>query len=184
MVEAASQDVALGDIAPDFKLPDTNGTTVSRGDYAGRKGLLVAFICNHCPFVVHIREAFASYANDYVSQGLGIVAINANDADRYPADSPEQMVLEVARAGYTFPYLYDESQAVARAYGAVCTPEFFLYDANFGLVYAGQFDGSRPNNGVAVTGDTLRAASDALLTGAPPLSEQPASVGCSIKWRP
>jgi thiol-disulfide isomerase/thioredoxin len=142
------------------------------------------FICNHCPYVKHIRSALAAFAREYQKKRLAIVGINANDVASYPEDSPAKMKAEVAEAGYVFPYLYDESQAVAKAYAAACTPDFFLFDRDRRLVYRGQFDDSRPGNGVAVTGKDLRAACDAALSGNAVASEQRPSVGCNIKWRP
>jgi peroxiredoxin len=174
----------LGTSAPDFRLPDTDGTLVSRDDLAGAAGLLVMFLCNHCPYVQHIREGLADFAREYRSKGLAIVAINANDVAAYPDDSPEKMKIEKARYGYVFPYLYDSSQAVAKAYAAACTPDFFLFDRERRLVYRGQFDDSRPGNGVAVSGKDLRAACDALLSARPIAAEQRPSIGCNIKWKP
>ena len=173
----------LGTSAPDFALPNVDGNTVTLANFKDSKALLVMFICNHCPFVVHLREALASFANAYQPQGLGIVAINSNDAENYTDDSPEKMKEEVASAGYTFPYLYDESQAVAQAYTAACTPDFFLFDANGKLAYRGQFDASRPGNGVDITGEDLRAACDSLLAGKTVSEQQSPSIGCNIKWR-
>jgi peroxiredoxin len=184
MAETPSQMIPLGTPAPDFALPDTQGRIVTRDSFAAARGLVVAFICNHCPFVKHIREGLARFGRDYADRGLAIVAINSNDAERYPADAPERMAEEVKSAGYVFPYLYDESQAVARAYGAACTPDFFLFDAERRLVYRGQFDGSRPSNRVPVTGADLRAAADAVLAGRPVPADQRASIGCNIKWKP
>ena len=162
---------------------DTDGALVSRDDRAGAAGLLVMFLCNHCPYVQHIREGLAEFARGYRSKGLAIVAINANDAAASPDDGPEKMKVEKARYGYVFPYLYDEPQAVAKAYAAACTPDFFLFDSARRLVYRGQFDDSRPGNGVAVTGKDLRAACDALLSGRQIPADQRPSIGCNIKWR-
>lgn len=175
--------LALGTEAPDFALPDTEGSIVRRDDFRGAPGLAVAFICNHCPFVQHIADGLAAFGREYGERGLGIVAINANDPGTHPADSPERMREEKTRRGYPFPYLFDESQAVARAYGAVCTPDFFLFDGDFRLVYRGRFDGSTPGREVPVTGADLRAAADALLAGRPVPEEQRPSMGCNIKWR-
>lgn len=176
----------LGILAPEFLLPDTQGKAISLDDIAGPKGagrpFLVQFICNHCPFVVHLADALAEFGRDYQEQGLGVVAINANDAIAYPADSPAMMVEEAKRRGYTFPYLFDADQSVAKAYGAACTPDFFLFGADRTLVYRGQFDDSRPSNGRPVSGVDLRRAADAVLAGAPLASEQHPSVGCNIKW--
>jgi len=173
----------LGIAAPDFELPDTTGRRVRRDDFATAPGLLVMFICNHCPYVKHVRSELTRIGNDYSPRGLAMVAINANDAQRYPADSPQKMAEEVTTAGYAFPYLHDATQAVARAYGAACTPDFFLFDRDRKLVYRGQLDDSRPGNGMPVTGRDLRAAMDALLAGRTVSLEQRPSVGCSIKWK-
>jgi len=173
----------LGTTAPDFKLPDTNGKTVSRADFKDKSALLVLFICNHCPYVKHIRAGLAQLARDYLPRGVAIVGINANDVENYPEDSPARMKEEVKSAGYLFPYLYDESQAVAKAYHAACTPDIYLFDKNRKLVYRGQFDDSRPGTGVPVTGKDLRAALDAVLAGKPVSPNQKASMGCNIKWK-
>jgi len=156
---------------------------VSLNDARGAKAVLVMFICNHCPFVKHIRQGLARFGKDYQESGLAIFAINANDISKYPEDSPEKMALEVQRVGYVFPYLFDETQEVAMAYHAACTPEFYLFDANQRLVYRGQFDASRPENGLPVTGADLRAAVDAVLEGKAVPSEQKPSIGCNIKWK-
>lgn len=174
----------LGTAAPDFSLPDTTtGRLVSRADFAGRP-LLVLFICNHCPYVVHVRGELARLGRDCAARGVAVVAISANDAANYPQDGPAKMAAEAQAAGYTFPYLHDESQRVAQAYRAACTPDIFLFDANHKLVYRGQLDDSRPGNGVPVTGKDLRAALDAVLAGKPVAGEQKASIGCNIKWKP
>lgn len=184
MAETPSTMVALGTAAPDFKLADpSSGKTVARDDFKDAPGLLVMFICNHCPFVKHIRRGLADFGHDYQKRGLAIVAINANDVANYPDDSPEKMKQEVKQAGYVFPYLYDETQEVAKAYKAACTPDFFLYDRDRKLVYRGQFDDSRPGNGRPVTGADLRQAADALLHGKPIPENQKASIGCNIKWK-
>ena len=172
----------LGTHAPAFKLPDTTGKTISLSDFRG-KPVLVMFICNHCPFVKHISAQLAQLGRDYQSRGAGIVGINSNDVANYPDDSPERMKDEVKRVGYTFPYLYDESQAVAKAYRAACTPDLFLFDTEHRLVYRGQLDDSRPSNGVPVTGKDLRAALDAVLSGKGVSKDQKASIGCNIKWK-
>ncbi len=174
----------LGTEAPHFSLPDTRGRTVSIHDYDEAPGLLVMFICNHCPFVKHLRGALADFGREYVERGLAVVAINSNDVERYPDDSPEQMAIEAKEAGYPFPYLFDESQEVAMSYQAACTPDFFLFDGDRRLAYRGQFDGSRPGNEVPVTGADLRAAADAVLEGREVEGEQLPSVGCNIKWKP
>lgn len=184
MAKTPSTMTALGTVAPDFRLPDPSGTLVARDDFAKAPGLLVMFLCNHCPYVKHIRSGLAAFAREYRAKGLAIVAINANDVASYPDDSPEKMAIEAREAGYTFPYLFDDSQAVAKAYGAACTPDFFLFDGERRLVYRGQFDDSRPGNGVAVSGRDLRAACEALLSGRAPATEQRPSIGCNIKWKP
>ena len=179
----ASTMMPLGTSAPDFALPDTDGATVRRDDFAHAPALLVMFICNHCPYVQHVRPELAHLGRDYRERGVGIVAISSNDIERYPDDSPERMKEEKEASGYTFPYLFDQTQEVARAYGAACTPDFFLFDASGKLVYRGQLDDSRPGNGKPVTGRDLRAALDAVLAGEPVPAEQQPSIGCSIKWR-
>jgi len=175
----------LGTVAPDFLLPDfgANGKSVSKKDFRKATGLLVIFMCNHCPYVHHVRKALADFAKEYQPKGLAIVGINANDVASYPDDSPDKMAEEVANFGYPFPYLFDETQAVAKAYRAACTPDFFLFDKARKLVYRGQFDDSRPKNGLPVTGQDLRAATDALLSGQTIDQNQKASLGCNIKWR-
>jgi peroxiredoxin len=175
--------VPLGTPAPDFRLPDTDGKIVTLADFAGSPAVLVAFICNHCPFVKHIQKSFTQLTKDYQAKGVTVIAISSNDAVKYPADGPEKMKEEKAAAGYTFPYLYDESQEVAKAYKAACTPDFFLYDAGRKLVYRGQMDASRPSNGLPNDGADLRAALDAVLAGKPPLEKQTPSIGCNIKWK-
>ena len=174
----------LGTVAPAFTLPDTTLQQVSLETFAGAPALLVMFICNHCPFVKHLRSELAQLGRDYVAQGLGIVAISSNDADAYPADSPAKMIEEQQAAGYNFPYLFDGTQEVAKSYRAACTPDFYLFDKDRRLVYRGQFDDSRPSNGLPVTGKDLRAAIDAVLAGKPVSTEQRPSIGCNIKWRP
>lgn len=173
----------LGTTAPDFKLPDTSGRTVSLADFKNAPALLVLFICNHCPYVKHIRAGLAQLARDYTPKGVAVVAINSNDVANYPDDSPARMKEEVKSAGYTFPYLYDETQAVAKAYRAACTPDIYLFDKNHKLVYRGQMDDSRPGSNLPVTGKDLRAALDAVLAGKPVSPNQKASVGCNIKWK-
>ncbi len=173
----------LGTTAPDFALPDVvTGETVRRDDFRGLKGLLVMFICTHCPFVKHIEKELATLGADYEGK-LGIVAISSNDAESYPDDSPAGLKRQAQTFGFKFPYLYDEPQQVARAYKAACTPDLYLFDKDFKLVYRGQFDSSRPSNGVPVTGDDLRAALDAVLRGEKPDADQRASIGCNIKWK-
>jgi peroxiredoxin len=174
----------LGTPAPDFRLPDTEGRLVSLSDFNGAPAYLVMFICNHCPYVKHIRSHLATLCREYQSKGVAIVGINANDVERYPEDSPERMKEEVRSAGYTFPYLFDASQEVAKAYRAACTPDFFLFDRERKLVYRGQYDDSRPGNGIPVTGRDLRAALDAVLAGRLVPANQKPSIGCNIKWKP
>ena len=177
----------LGFSAPDFDLPDAvGGGRVSLADMrrAGPKGFLAMFICNHCPFVVHIQEGLARFGEDYKGAGLAVAAVSANDAEKYPEDAPDKMKERAAELGYIFPYLYDGTQETARAYGASCTPDFFLFDGGMRCVYRGQFDGSRPGNGESVTGADLRRAADLLLAGKPvPAEGQKPSIGCSIKWK-
>jgi peroxiredoxin len=173
----------LGTTAPAFSLPDPAGAVHSRDDLAGEKGLLVVFACNHCPYVQHLARELGLLGQRWASRGLGIVAINSNDAHAYPDDAPPLMD-EFARVhGWDFPYLVDDSQQVAAAYSAVCTPDFFLFDAEQRLVYRGQFDGSRPRSDTPVTGESLAAAVAALISGEPVPSDQLPSMGCSIKWR-
>ncbi len=175
----------LGTLAPDFALPEpVTGKTIHLADFKDAKGVAVIFICNHCPYVKHIADALAAFGRDYLPRGLAVVAISSNDAGYRAEDGPTQMAEEAGARGYTFPYLYDESQAVAKAYRAACTPDLFLFDAQRRLVYRGQFDGSRPGNSVPVTGADLRAAADALLAGKPLPSQQTPSIGCNIKWKP
>ncbi len=173
----------LGTTAPDFKLPDTDGKTVSLADFKDKSALLVLFICNHCPYVKHIRAGLAQLARNYLPKHVAVVGINSNDVANYPEDSPAKMKAEAKSSGYFFPYLYDESQAVAKAYHAACTPDIYLFDQNQKLVYRGQFDDSRPGNEIPVTGRDLRAALDAVLAGKPVPPNQKASVGCNIKWK-
>jgi peroxiredoxin len=174
----------LGAKAPAFRLRDPAGRLHSLQDSAGAPALLVAFICNHCPFVKHIREGLAELARDYRGRGVAVVAINSNDYEAYPDDRPEKMGEEARATGYDFPYLVDEDQEVAKRYQAACTPDFFVFDAEQKLVYRGQMDGSRPGNDVPVSGADLRAALDAVLAGQAVAVEQTPSIGCNIKWRP
>lgn len=175
--------LALGTAAPDFRLPGTDGKIYSLDDFGDAKALLVAFICNHCPYVIHVRSALAQFAKEMQARGVAIVGISANDASKYPQDGPDAMKREVITAGYSFPYLYDESQSVAKAYRAACTPDFFLFDGEKKLVYRGQFDASRPGNGVPVTGSDLRGAVEEVLAGRAVVGNQRPSLGCNIKWR-
>jgi len=174
----------LGTKAPDFELMNVDGSLVRLADFHGARALLVMFICNHCPYVKHVADQLALLAREYQAQGVAVVAINSNDASQYPQDSPEQMVHEAEQRGYSFPYLYDETQEVAQAYRAACTPDFYLFDDQQRLVYRGQLDSSRPQSDVPVTGSDLRRAIDGLLAGAPVLEVQRPSLGCNIKWRP
>lgn len=184
MVKVPSTMVPLGTRAPAFELTEpATGRTVSLTDVADADALLVVFLSNHCPFVKHIADGLAAFAREYRAKGLAVVGINANDVETHPADSPEKMVEEVERRGYDFPYLFDETQEVAKAYGAACTPDFFLFDREQRLAYRGQFDRSRPSLDTPVTGADLRAATDAVLAGRAPAGEQTPSVGCNIKWR-
>ena len=184
MARTPSAMVPLGTPAADFDLPNVDGRMVSLDQVAGPRGTLVMFICNHCPFVKHVADQLAQLGREAIGRGIGVVAISANDVATHPADSPEQMVREAEERGYPFPYLYDETQAVAHAYRAACTPDFFLYDARRMLVYRGQLDDSRPGNGLPVTGADLRHAIDALVSGRAALTEQKPSIGCNIKWKP
>jgi peroxiredoxin len=175
--------LALGTPAPDFELPDTSSRIVRLADFQAAPALVVMFICNHCPYVKHLRSGLADFGREALARGAAVVAINANDATRYPDDNPARMAEEVRSAGYPFPYLYDASQAVAKAYRAACTPDFFLFNAGRRLVYRGQFDDSRPGNSLPVTGKDLRDALDAVLTGRAVPTNQKASIGCNIKWK-
>ena len=183
MVRTPSTMLPLGTTAPDFELPNVDGRLVGLAEAAGPRGTVVMFICNHCPFVKHVADQLAALARDYLSHGIGFVAISSNNIAAHPADSPEQMVREAEERGYPFPYLYDETQDVAKDYHAACTPDFYVFDAARKLVYRGQLDPSRPGGDVPVTGKDLRAALDALLAGAPPVAEQIPSLGCNIKWK-
>lgn len=182
MAQTLSTMLELGTIAPDFDLPDTTGKRVRRDEHKGQP-LLVMFICNHCPFVVHIRHELAQLGRDYQGR-IGMVGINSNDVEKYPADGPEAMAREVEQAGYLFPYLFDPTQEVAKAYRAACTPDLYLFDSEHRLVYRGRLDGARPGNKVPVTGEDLRAALDAVLAGEAVSDEQLPSMGCNIKWKP
>jgi thiol-disulfide isomerase/thioredoxin len=185
MARTLSTMLELGTQAPEISLPEpATGKTVSMADFSQAPALLVAFICNHCPFVIHIREVFAAFTREYSGKGLAVIAINANDVTHHPDDSPEKMTEAVREFGYVFPYLFDASQKSARDYRAACTPDFFLFDAQRKLVYRGQFDDARPGNDQPVTGKDLRAAVDALLCGDPVPAVQKPSLGCNIKWRP
>ena len=183
MARTPSQMLELGTEAPAFSLPDPDGTMHSLDDAAGSKAYLVMFICNHCPFVKHVADELARLARDYESLGVAVFAINSNDVDNYPEDGPAAMKAESAKRGYTFPYVLDADQSVAKAYLAACTPDFYLFDADRALVYRGQLDGSRPGNNVPVDGRDLRAAVDTVLAGEPVPEDQLPSLGCNIKWK-
>jgi peroxiredoxin len=183
MARTESTMLPLGTKAPQFSLVNVDGRAVSLSDFDDAPALLVMFICNHCPFVKHLADALASFASELMAKGVAVVAINSNDASSFPADSPEQMVREAEERGYQFPYLYDETQAVAKAYRAACTPDFFLFDGDQRLVYRGQFDESRPDSGIPITGKDMRAAVDAVLAGKKPSQNQRPSIGCNIKWK-
>ena len=174
----------LGTALPAFSLADLEGTMVSSQQFANAPGVLVAFLCTHCPYVKHIKREFAQFAREYRARGLAVVGIASNDATTHPDDGPAGMANDARAQGYEFPYLYDETQQVARAFKAACTPDLYLFDRGGHLVYRGQFDDSRPGNGKPVTGADLRAAADAVLAGRPVPAEQKASIGCNIKWKP
>ncbi len=174
----------LGSPAPDFRLPDTEGRMVSLDDFKGAEALLVVFMCNHCPYVIHVKEGLAALGRDYMPKGVAMVGINSNDVENYPQDHPDRMKEDKEKYGYPFPYLFDETQETAKAYRAACTPDFFLFDRDFKLVYRGQMDSSRPGSDVPVTGEDIRAALDAVLEGRPVPSDQRPSAGCNIKWKP
>ncbi len=183
MARTPSTMLELGTPAPAFRLPDpVSGQSVSLDDFPDAKGYVIAFICNHCPFVQLIRHEFARFAREYIPQGIAVIAVNSNDIAHFPEDGPDKMKDEARRFGYTFPYLLDEDQSVAKAYRAACTPDFFLFDAERQLVYRGQFDSCRPGSDAPVTGEDLRAACDALLAGRPISDDQKPSIGCNIKW--
>lgn len=184
MVLTPSTMLPLGTKAPDFSLPDTvSGKTVSLSDFSDKTGLLVMFICRHCPYVQHVKQGLARLGKDCAGKELGIVAISANDAEHYPEDAPASLKAFAQEEGFTFPLLYDESQEVAKAYTAACTPDFFLFDKERKLVYRGRMDESRPDSGKPVTGKELRAAIDAVLAGRPVSGDQKPSIGCNIKWK-
>jgi peroxiredoxin len=184
MVATNSTMLPLGTKAPGFQLPNVDGTMVRLSDFSDSLALVVVFMCNHCPYVKHIRDGLARFARDYAPRKVAMVGISSNDAAKYPADSPANMAQEAKAAGYIFPYLYDETQEVAKAYRAACTPDLFLFDKHQQLVYRGQFDDSRPGNGLTVTGKDLRAATDAIVSNQPVLPPQHPSIGCNIKWKP
>jgi peroxiredoxin len=180
----STMELELGAEAPDFALTDVvTGKTVRRDDFRGQNGLLVMFICTHCPYVKHVEKGLAALGMDYDGEPISIVAVSSNDAVTYPDDAPEGLKRQAETMGFRFPYLYDETQDVARSYHAACTPDLFLFDGDLKLVYRGQFDASRPGNGVPVTGQDLRAAMDAVLAGTAVATEQQPSIGCNIKWK-
>lgn len=184
MAMTASTMLELGTSAPDFRLPDTQGHIVSRDDYKDAPALLVIFMCNHCPFVKHVQDHLVQLVKEYQARGVAVVGINSNDVAGYPQDRPRMMAENAEKSGFTFPYLHDETQDVAKAYHAACTPDFFLFDADRRLFYRGQMDDSRPGNDLPVTGADLRGALDAVLAGCRPPAVQRPSMGCNIKWKP
>ncbi len=184
MAYTESNMLPLGTAAPDFKLPDTvSGKTLTLHDVAGAKATVFIFSCNHCPYVIHVNPEIVRLSNDYLPKGVGFVAISANDVVKYPADSPDKMKELAAEAGYPFPYLYDETQAVAKAYDAACTPDFYVFDGTLRLAYRGRLDDSRPKTDTPLSGRDLRAALDAVLAGEAPVAKQYPSAGCNIKWK-
>ena len=182
MVKTESTMLPLGSTAPPFSLMNVDGQIVTLDNFSDSRALLVMFICNHCPYVIHVADQLAVLGHEYMQKGVGVVAISANDISTHPADSPEQMVREAEDRGYPFPYLYDQDQSVAKAYRAACTPDFFVFDKNHQLTYRGQLDDSRPGSGIPVTGVDLRAALDATLANEPVADPQKPSLGCNIKW--
>lgn len=184
MVLTPSTMLPLGTKAPAFSLPNVDGRDVSPADFAGAPAYVIVFMCNHCPYVKHIAPELARLASEYQGRGVAFIAINSNDVASHPADSPEQMIHEVEERGYTFAYLFDETQDVAKAYKAACTPDFYVFDKEQKLVYRGQLDSSRPGNNAPLNGQDLRAALDAVLAGKPVSAEQRPSIGCNIKWKP
>jgi peroxiredoxin len=185
MAATPSTMLPLGTAAPDFRLTEPlTGKTVQLQDFQGASAMVIVFICNHCPFVIHLRDELIRFTKDYQDLGVQVIAINSNDVDRYPQDGPDLMAAEARQFGYPFPYLYDDSQEVAKAYGAACTPDFYLFDSGNFLVYRGQFDETRPGGSRPATGKDLREALDALLAGEPVDEEQKPSIGCNIKWKP
>ena len=184
MANTPSNMLPLGTQAPDFSLKDTiTNSVLSLNDLKGNSGTVIMFICNHCPFVIHVNKELVSIANDYTKKGIGFIAISSNDAVNYPQDSPENMKIHAKREGYPFPYLYDETQEVAKVYDAACTPDLYVFDVDLKLTYRGQLDDSRPGNGIPVTGNDLRHALDCLLENKPNDRPQKPSIGCNIKWK-
>jgi peroxiredoxin len=185
MAAVESTMLTLGTKAPNFRLPIVTGGVLELATYTKySKGIVVMFICNHCPYVKHLNEKIVELSNHYIQQGIAFIAISANDVDKYPADAPEKMIETVKREQYPFPYLYDETQEVAKSYKAACTPDFFVFDQTLTLTYRGRFDESRPGVEKEVTGEDLKAAIDAVLAGTPPVDPQVPSIGCNIKWKP
>ncbi|REK17973.1 MAG: thioredoxin family protein [Planctomycetota bacterium] len=183
MVLTPSTMLPLGTKAPEFSLPNVDGRQVSLSDFPNAKAYLVVFMCNHCPYVIHVAPELAKLAEEYQKKGVAVVGINSNDVSSHPADSPEKMVHEVEERGYTFPYLFDDTQEVAKAYHAACTPDFYVFDKDMKLAYRGQLDSSRPDSGVPLTGQDLRAALDTVLAGKSVTADQKPSIGCNIKWK-
>ncbi len=184
MALTESNPIANGTLAPNFKLPDTvSGKTLTLQQLKGEKGTVIFFICNHCPFVIHVNEALVKLAKDYQEKGIGFIAISSNDVNNYPQDGPELMKKQAEELGYPFPYLYDETQEVAKAYDAACTPDFYVFDGNLKATYHGQLDNSRPGNGLPVTGVDIRNAIEAILNNNASLEIQKPSIGCNIKWK-
>jgi peroxiredoxin len=184
MAATESTMLELDTLAPDFDLPQPNGERVCLSDFAASKGLVVAFICNHCPYVIHVRDGIVAFANEYAERGIAFVAINSNDFVAYSGDTPERMQEAIDEAGISFPYVYDETQDVAKAYRAACTPEFYLFDGERKLIYRGRFDAATPGNDEPVTGNELRGATDAFLAGEAPSQNQWPGIGCNVKWKP
>ena len=184
MVLTPSTMLELGTRAPDFTLPDAYGNPVALAEFAGAPATVVVFMCNHCPYVKHLKTALAEFAQEYATHEVAVIGINANDADTHPEDGREAMIRDIAEFGYVFPYLIDATQEVAKSYRAACTPDFFVFDAALHLVYRGQFDDSRPDTDIPVTGRDLRAAVDTILAGQAPIGDQKPSIGCNIKWKP
>lgn len=184
MARTPSNSFAKGALAPNFTLTDTiSDSIVSLQDVKGEKGTVVMFICNHCPFVLHVNEELVRMANEYQSQGIGFVAISSNDVENYPQDAPDLMKLHAQKVGYSFPYLYDATQEIAKAYDAACTPDLYVFDSNLASVYHGQLDDSRPGNGIPVTGESMRSVLTSLVKGAEYNGPEKPSIGCNIKWK-
>ena len=184
MARTLSNMLPLGTLAPDFNLPDTvSGETLNLEDLKSDKATVVMFLCNHCPYVLHVNEELVNLTKEYQEKGVSFIGISSNDVVNYPQDGPDKMKTHAAEVGYTFPYLYDESQDIAKAYDAACTPDFYVFDKKMELVYRGQMDGSRPGSGIPVTGEDLREALNAVLSGQPTAALQKPSMGCNIKWK-